>query len=410
MREPMSEQIINSPQDKFNKKTIKDIDVDRKRILVRVDFNVPVDKEGKITNDSRIRATLPTILYLKEHQAKIILCSHFGRPNGKVVESMRLKFLAERLAEYLGKPVIATKDVIGPNVKRAISRIGYGDVVLLENLRFFPEEEANAHNFSRALADLADIYVDDAFGASHRAHASVTGVAQFLPAVAGLLMDKELKFMGNLIQNPAHPFCAVMGGAKVSDKIGVIDNILNKVDKLLIGGGMAANFLKANGYNIGLSSVEDDKLDYAKAMLNKSKLKGVSIVLPTDVVITDNIKKDSNVKVVKSTDIPDGWIIADIGPDTAGLFAHEISLCKTVFWNGPMGVFEIEAFASGTRIIATAMAENSGTTVVGGGSTAEAVEDLGLADKMTHVSTGGGASLELLEGLDLPGVVVLQSK
>jgi phosphoglycerate kinase len=406
----MSEKMINGHQDRFNKKTIKDIDVDRKRVLVRVDFNVPVDKEGKITNDSRIRATLPTILYLKEHQAKIVLCSHFSRPNGKVVESMRLKFLADRLAEYLGKPVIATKDVIGPNVKRAISRMGYGDVVLLENLRFFPEEEANAHNFSRALADLADIYVDDAFGASHRAHASVTGVAQFLPAVAGLLMDKELKFMGNLIQNPAHPFCAVMGGAKVSDKIGVIDNILNKVDKLLIGGGMAANFLKANGYNIGSSSVENDKLDYAKAMLDKSKLKGVSILLPTDVVITDNIKKDSNVKVVKSNDIPDGWIIADIGPDTARLFAKEISLCNTVFWNGPMGIFEIEAFASGTRIIATAMAENSGTTVVGGGSTAEAVEDLGLADKMTHVSTGGGASLELLEGLDLPGVVVLQNK
>jgi phosphoglycerate kinase len=406
----MPERITVDPQNKFNKKTIKDIDVDRKRVLVRVDFNVPVDKEGKITNDSRIRATLPTILYLKEHQAKIILCSHFSRPNGRVVESMRLKFLADRLAEYLGKPVIATKDVIGPNVKRAISRLGYGDVVLLENLRFFPEEEANAHNFSRALADLADVYVDDAFGASHRAHASVTGVAQFLPAVAGLLMDKELKFMGNLIQNPAHPFCAVMGGAKVSDKIGVIDNILNKVDKLLIGGGMAANFLKAKGLNIGASSVEDDKIDYAKAMLNKSKLKGVSILLPTDVVITDNIKNDSNIKVVKSTDIPNDWIIADIGPDTARLFADEIKLCKTVFWNGPMGVFEIGAFASGTRSVAMAMAENHGTTVVGGGSTAEAVEDLGLADKMTHVSTGGGASLELLEGLDLPGVVVLQSK
>ena len=282
---------------KFNKKTVRDIDVDRKRVLVRVDFNVPVDKAGKITNDSRIRATLPTILYLREHKAKIILCSHFSRPNGKVVESMRLKFLADRLASYLGKPVISTQDVIGPNVERAIARMGYGDVVLLENLRFFPEEEANAHNFSRALANLADVYVDDAFGASHRAHSSVTGVAEYLPAVAGLLMEKELNFMGQLIQNPDHPFAAVMGGAKVSDKIGVIENILNKVDKLLIGGGMAANFLKAMGYNTGASSVEEDRLSYAKDMLNKSKTNGVAILLPTDVVVTKNIKADAPVKI-----------------------------------------------------------------------------------------------------------------
>lgn len=395
---------------KFNKKTIRDIDVDRKRVLVRVDFNVPVDKAGKITNDSRIRATLPTILYLREHKAKIILCSHFSRPNGKVVESMRLKFLADRLASYLGKPVISTQDVIGPNVERAIARMGYGDVVLLENLRFFPEEEANAHNFSRALANLADVYVDDAFGASHRAHSSVTGVAEYLPAVAGFLMEKELNFMGQLIQNPDHPFAAVMGGAKVSDKIGVIENILNKVDKLLIGGGMAANFLKAMGYNTGASSVEEDRLSYAKDMLNKSKTNGVAILLPTDVVVTKNIKADSPVKIVKSNEVQEGWIIADIGPETEKLFVNEIIKCKTVFWNGPMGVFEIEAFASGTRSIAKALADCKGTTVVGGGSTAEAVESMGLADKMTHVSTGGGASLELLEGIDLPGVAVLQNK
>jgi phosphoglycerate kinase len=406
----MSEQTAADLKNKFNKKTIRDIDVYHKRVLVRVDFNVPVDKAGKITSDSRIRATLPTILYLKEHQAKIILCSHFSRPNGKVVESMRLKFLADRLAEYMGKPVIATRDVIGPNVERAIARMGYGDVVLLENLRFFPEEEANAHNFSRALANLADVYVDDAFGASHRAHSSVTGVAQFLPAVAGFLMEKELNFMGALIQNPAHPFVAVMGGAKVSDKIGVIENILGKVDKLLIGGGMAANFFKAEGFNVGASNVEADKLDYAREMLNKSKTKGVSILLPVDVIITEKIKADSFTRTVKPDQVPDGWIIADIGPDTAKLFVDEISKCKTVFWNGPMGVFEIEAFASGTRSVARAMADCKGTTVVGGGSTAEAVEDLGLADKMTHVSTGGGASLELLEGIDLPGVAALLNK
>jgi phosphoglycerate kinase len=406
----MSKQTTADLGNKFNKKTIRDIDVDRKRVLVRVDFNVPVDKAGKITNDSRIRATLPTIKYLKEHQAKIILCSHFGRPNGKVVESMRLRFLADRLAEYMGKPVIATRDVIGPNVERAIARMGYGDVVLLENLRFFPEEEANANNFSKALANLADVYVDDAFGASHRAHSSVTGAAQFLPAVAGLLMEKELNFMGHLIQNPAHPFAAVMGGAKVSDKIGVIGNLLNKVDKLLIGGGMAANFFKAAGYNVGASNVETDKLDYAKEMLSKSKTRGVAILLPTDVIITQAIKAGSPTKIVRPNEIPDGWIVADIGPETAKLFVDEIGKCKTVFWNGPMGVFEIEAFASGTRSIARALAESKGTTVVGGGSTAEAVEDMGLADKMTHVSTGGGASLELLEGIDLPGVAVLMNK
>jgi phosphoglycerate kinase len=406
----MAAQKTSNSENRFSKKTIRDIDVDRKRVLVRVDFNVPVDKTGKITNDSRIRATLPTILYLREHQAKIILCSHFSRPNGKVVESMRLKFLADRLAEYLGKPVISTGDVIGPNVERAIARMGYGDVVLLENLRFFPEEEANAHNFSRALANLADVYVDDAFGASHRSHASVTGVAQYLPAVAGLLMEKELNFMGHLIENPAHPFAAVMGGAKVSDKIGVIENILSKVDELLIGGGMAANFLKAKGYNVGASTLEEDKLGYAKDMLNQSNNKGVAILLPTDVIITEKIQADSKTRVVKSENIPDGWIIADIGPETTRKFVEEIGKCKTVFWNGPMGVFEIDAFATGTRSVARALAESKGTTIVGGGSTAEAVEDMGLADKMTHVSTGGGASLELLEGIDLPGVAVLLNK
>jgi phosphoglycerate kinase len=406
----MSIQSSENKKNKFSKKTIKDIDIDYKKVLVRVDFNVPVDKSGKITSDSRIRATLPTIMYLKEHNAKIILCSHFSRPNGKVVESMRLKFLADRLAEYMGKPVIATKDVIGANVERAIARMGYGDVVLLENLRFFPEEEANAHNFSRALANLADVYVDDAFGASHRAHASVTGVAEYLPAVAGLLMEKELNFMGHLIENPAHPFAAVMGGAKVSDKIGVIENLLNKVDKLLIGGGMAANFFKASGLNIGASTIEEDKINYAREMLNKSKTNGTAILLPIDVVVTEKIKAGSPTKIVKPNEVQDGWIIADIGPETAKVFVDEIGKCKTIFWNGPMGVFEIEAFSAGTRSIAKAMSESKGVTVVGGGSTAESVEDMGLADKMTHVSTGGGASLELLEGIDLPGVAALQNK
>jgi phosphoglycerate kinase len=394
----------------FAKKTVKDIDVKGKRVLVRVDYNVPTDKDGKISDDSRIRASLPTIKYLLENNAKIILCSHFGRPKGKIVDSMRLAPMARRLSELIGKPVKAVKECVGPEAEQAVAQMKAGDIIMLENLRFHNEEEANDPNFAKSLAKLADIYVDDAFGAAHRAHASVAGVAAFLPAVGGFLMEKELNFLGKLLQNPAHPFISIMGGAKVSDKMGVIDNILGKVDAILIGGGMAANFLKAQGLNVGTSAVEDDRMDYTKEMLKKAGSRGVRIVLPTDVVAAEKLEAGSPLKVVSVKNIPSNYLIADIGPETIKLFVQEIQKCKTAFWNGPMGVFEIEAFAQGTRAVAKALAESKATTVVGGGSTAESVAEMGLADKMTHVSTGGGASLEFLEGKELPGVAVLQNK
>jgi phosphoglycerate kinase len=395
---------------KFNKKTVKDVDVKDKRVLVRVDYNVPVDKNNNISDDSRIRASLPTLNYLLDHQAKIILCSHFGRPKGKVVESMRLAPEAGRLSELLGRPVTALKDCIGPEVEKAVSGMKNGDLVLLENLRFHPEEEANDPDFARSLARLADVYVDDAFGASHRAHASISGVASYLPAIAGFLMEKELNFLGSLLESPSRPFVAVLGGAKVSDKLGVVRSILEKVDALLIGGGMAANFLKAQGFAVGASAIEEDKLDYTREMIKKAQNKGVQLLLPSDVVAAEKLEEGAQSRTVPIKEIPATWVIADIGPETTNQFAREIQSSKTAFWNGPMGVFEVEAFARGTRGIAKALAESKATTVVGGGSTAEAVEEMGLAGKMTHVSTGGGASLELLEGLELPGVAVLQDK
>jgi phosphoglycerate kinase len=395
---------------KFNKKTVRDIDVSHKRVLLRVDYNVPVDKDNNIADDSRIRASLPTVKYLLDHNARLIICSHFGRPKGKVVETMRLAPEAKRLSELLNRPVIALKDCIGPEVERVVSQMKDKDVVVLENLRFYPQEEANDPGFAKSLAKLAEIYVDDAFGASHRAHASITGVAQYVPAVAGFLMEKELNFLGQLLEKPSHPFIAVMGGAKVSDKIGVIENILGKVNALLIGGGMAANFLKAQGINIGASVVEEDKQDYTKEMIKRAQSQGVRIVLPTDVIVAEKLEAGASAKTVSIKEIPVNQIIADIGPATAEQFVQEIKKSQTAFWNGPMGVFEIEAFAQGTKKVAQALAENKGTTVVGGGSTAEAVEEMGLAGKVTHVSTGGGASLELLEGKELPGVAVLQNK
>ena len=395
---------------RFNKQTIRDIDVADKRVLVRVDYNVPVDRDNQISDESRIRASLPTLKYLLEHHAKIIICSHFGRPKGKVVESMRLGFTARRLSELIGQPVTALKECVGPEVEKAVSGMKSGDLILLENLRFHPEEEANTPDFARSLAKLAEVYVDDAFGAAHRAHASVTGVAQYLPAVAGFLMEKELNFLGKLLENPAHPFIAVMGGAKVSDKLGVIQNILDKVEALLIGGGMAANFLKAQGYGVGASAVEEDQLDYTKEMLKKAQSKGVRLLLPVDVIASEKLESGAPYRVCSVKEIPDKWVIADIGPETTRQFAQEIQKSKTVFWNGPMGVFELEAFAQGTRGVARALADSQATTVVGGGSTGEAVEEMGLAGKMTHVSTGGGASLELLEGKELPGVAVLKNK
>ena len=399
-----------SASGRFDKKTVRDIDVNGKRVLLRVDYNVPTDKSGAISDDSRIRASLPTIEYLLQRQARVIICSHFGRPKGKVMESMRLEPEAKRLGELLGKPVTALKDCIGPVVEKVIAGMAEGDVIVLENLRFYAQEEANDVEFAKSLARLADIYVDDAFGAAHRAHASVSGVPQYLPAVAGFLMEKELKVLGSLLENPAHPFIAIMGGAKVSDKLGVVHNILDKVNALLIGGGMAANFLKAQGYDVGASAVEADQQEYTKEMIQTATNKGVRLLLPLDVVAAEKLESGAAHQVVGVNDIPKGWVIADIGPRTIDLFVKEIKNCKTAFWNGPMGVFEVEAFSMGTRQIALTLASIKATTVVGGGSTAESVENMGLASKMTHVSTGGGASLELLEGLELPGVAALLNK
>jgi phosphoglycerate kinase len=395
---------------KFSKKTIKDIDVAGKKVLVRVDYNVPTDAQGNISDDSRIKASLPTLRYLIDQHARIILASHFGRPKGKVVESMRLAPMAQRLSEVLNRPVTALKDCIGPEVEKAVSQMKDGDILMLENLRFHDEEEANDPAFAKALGRLAEVYVDDAFGAAHRAHASVSGVAAYLPAVGGFLMEKELNFLGKLLGNPAHPFLALLGGAKVSDKMGVIDNILDKVDAILIGGGMAANFLKAQGIDVGISTVEGDKLDYVKQVMTKAKAEGVKILLPTDVVASETLKDGPGVKVVSVNSIPSTCLIADIGPETSAAFALEIQKCKTAFWNGPMGVFEVPAFSHGTQTVARALAFSQATTVIGGGSTAESVTEMGLASKMTHVSTGGGASLEFLEGKELPGVAALMDK
>jgi phosphoglycerate kinase len=395
---------------KFNKKTVKDIDINNKKVLVRVDFNVPTDKSGAISDDSRIRAALPTLKYLLEHQAKVIVGSHFGRPKGKFVDSMSLAPEAQRLSELIGKPVKFVKDCIGPEVEKTVAAMQSGEIVCLENLRFYNQEEANDPEFAKSLAKLAEVYVNDAFGTAHRAHASTAGVAAYLPAVAGFLMEKELNMLGSLLEKPAHPFIAIMGGAKVSDKMGVVRNILDKVDALVIGGGMAANFLKAQGQNVGGSAIETDQQDYTKEMIQKAKAKGVRLLLPVDVVAADKLDASANYKTLSVKDIPAGWIIADIGPMTIDLFVKEIKGCKTAFWNGPMGVFEIEAFSQGTRNVAQTLASIKATTVVGGGSTAESVENMGLAPKMTHVSTGGGASLELLEGLELPGVAALMNK
>jgi phosphoglycerate kinase len=392
------------------KKTVEDIDVSGKKVLLRVDFNVPMGKSGTISDDTRIRACLPTIKYLIDHHARLIICSHLGRPDGKVVEGLRLAPVAKRLSELIGKPVKALRDCVGPEVEDEVSRLKNGEVALLENLRFHPEEEANDPNFAQALSKLADIYVNDAFGASHRAHASVVGMAKYLLAVSGFLMEKELKALGGALENPKRPFAAMIGGAKVSGKLAVLENIVGKVDALLIGGGMAATFIKSQGYGVGASMVENDKLDYIRKLMEKAKSLGVRLLLPQDMVVTDKLEAGSSTKTVPSTKIPDGWIAADIGPRTIDEFSQELKKCKTVLWNGPVGVFEIPQFAEGTRRLAKVLAGLNATTVIGGGSTAEAVAEMGLAGKMSHVSTGGGASLEFLEGKVLPGVAVLQDK
>lgn len=395
----------------MNKKTVRDIDVKGKKVLVRCDFNVPCDKDGNITDDRRIRAALPTIKYLIENNAKVILMSHLGRPKEGYDAKFSLKPVAKRLSELLGKDVklAEDKEVVGENAIRLTGEMKTGDVVLLENVRFIKTETKNDMEFAKKLASLADIFVNDAFGTAHRAHSSTAGVARFLPAVAGFLIEKEITVMGKALENPERPFAAILGGAKVSDKIGVINNLLEKVDILIIGGGMAYTFLKAKGLNIGNSLVESEKLDYAKEMLAKAEEKNVEILLPVDNVAAREFKADAEYKVVGES-IPDGYMGLDIGPKTIENFASALKGCKTVIWNGPMGVFEMPAFANGTRKIAEALSKLNATTIIGGGDSAAAVEQLDFADKMTHISTGGGASLEFLEGLELPGIAALNDK
>jgi len=395
----------------LNKKTVDDLQVKGKRVLVRVDFNVPLI-DGKITNDNRISAALPTIKKLVKDGGKVILCSHLGKPKGPD-PSATLAPAAVRLSELLGQEVKFPADdaVVGENAKKAVSEMKDGDVILLENTRFRKEETKNDDAFSKDLASLADIYVDDAFGSSHRAHCSTVGVTKFVPVSAvGYLMEKEIQFLGNAVNNPERPFVAILGGLKVSDKINVINNLLEKVNTLIIGGAMAYTFMKAQGYGVGTSLVEEDKLGYALDMIQKAKDKGVKFLLPVDTVVVKEFKNDTEYKTVPTGGIEDGWMGVDIGEKTRGLFADAVKDAKTVVWNGPMGVFEFPNFAKGTIAVAAALAEVHGTTVIGGGDSAAAVIQMGFADKMTHISTGGGASLEFLEGIELPGVAAVQDK
>ena len=397
----------------MNKMTIRDIDVQGKRVLVRVDFNVPFDKEtGRILDDSRLRAALPTIQYLREHGARVILCSHLGRPNGKVVEELRMSRVGvgDRLSELLGAPVHTLYHVIGPKAVEATQALKPGEVILLENVRFFPEEEANDPKMSHALAELADVYVNDAFGTAHRAHASTVGIASYLPAVAGFLMEKEIDYLDKALTNPARPFAAIIGGAKISTKIGVLRNLLSRIDCLIVGGGMASTLLKANGVDVGESLVEDDQLDTARDLMEQADEKGIPLFLPEDVVVADRIAEDALSEVVSVDDIPQDMRIVDVGPDTVASFREAVEDCMTVIWNGPLGVAEYPAFAKGSLGMAEALAALSATTIVGGGETVALIHDAGLEDKFTHVSTGGGASLEYLEGKTLPGVAALMDK
>lgn len=391
--------------------TVRDVEVSDKRVLVRVDCNIPLDeKTGAITDDSRIQATLPTIKYLIEQGSRVILISHLGRPKGEVVDKLRLTVVAQRLSQLLGQQVGVTRDCIGAEVEKSVKSLRSGNVLLLENLRFHSAEEMDSSLFARALARLADIYVNDAFGTSHRSHASIVRIAEYLPAVAGLLLEKELDNLGGILENPVHPFAAVLGGAKVSDKVGMLENIMGKVSHLLISGGMAATFLKAKSYEIGKSLFEADKLDTAAGLIKKATRNGVKLLLPLDVVVADEISDKAKVKVVSIENIPPDWGIVDIGPQTTKSFYKELRRCKTIFWNGPMGIYEIPRFAQGTQAMAKLLASLNATTITGGGSTAEVVIEMGLADKMSFVSTGGGASLRFLGGGTLPGVEVLLDK
>ena len=395
----------------YNKKSVLDADVRGKKVLLRCDFNVPQNKEtGAITSDKRIVAALPTIKYLLENGAAVIACSHLGKPKGEWKQKLTLAPVAERLSELLGQKVIFANDIIGDDAKAKAAALKPGEIMLLENLRFDIREEKNGADFAKALADMAEIYVSDAFGTVHRAHASTAGVAAYLPAYAGLLVEKELSVMGKALDDPKRPFVAVLGGAKVSDKIGVINNLLEKADTVIIGGGMAYTFIKAMGYEIGNSLLEADKLDYALEMIEKAKRNGVSLLLPVDTAVGNEFKADCDSEIVDIKAMPAGWMGMDIGPKTIELFSDAIKNAGTVVWNGPMGVFEFDAFAKGTKAMAQALADSGAITIVGGGDSAAAVEKLGFADKMTHISTGGGASLEFLEGLELPGVACLLDK
>ncbi len=394
----------------MNKKTVKDIDVNGKKVLVRVDFNVPLDENKNITDETRISAALPTIKYLLDNGAAVILCSHLGRPKGEFNMKYSLAPVAKRLEEIFPGKVTFAEDIIGDSAAKAVSELTAGNIVLLENLRFHAEEEKNNADFAKKLASYADIYVNDAFGTAHRAHASTAGVADYLPAVAGFLIGKELDIMGKALENPERPFVAILGGKKVSDKIGVINNLLEKVDILIIGGAMAYTFYKAMGLEIGKSLLEEEKVELAKSLIEKAEAKGVKLLLPVDTIVADKFGEDANTMNVDRDAIPADWEGLDIGEKTRALFADAVKNAKTVIWNGPMGVFEIEKFAGGTKAVAAALAECEGTTIIGGGDSAAAVEQLGYADKMSHISTGGGASLEFLEGLELPGVAALNDK
>ena len=395
--------------DSLNKKSVRDVEVAGKRVLVRCDFNVPL-KDGVITNDKRIVAALPTIQYLSEKGAKVILCSHLGRPKGQWLPEFSLAPVAARLSELLGKPVLMSKDVIGEDAKNISAKLQDGEVALLENLRYHKEETENDPAFAKELAELAELYVNDAFGTAHRAHASTAGVAAYIPAVCGFLMEKEITVMGSALAEPKRPFVAVLGGAKVSDKIGVITNLLDKVDTLIVGGAMAYTFIKADGYDVGNSLCEYDKLELAAEILEKSVEKGVRFLMPIDHVAAEAFDEKAEPIAVEARDIPDGLMGMDIGPKTVRLFSEALEGARTVVWNGPMGVFEFPAFAEGTLSVAKAIAGSGAVSIIGGGDSVAAVTKLGFADKMSHISTGGGASLEFLEGKELPGVAVLEGK
>ena len=394
----------------MTKRSLTGLDMAGKRVLVRVDFNIPIEQgiEAIASYDQRLRATLPTIHYLLERDCKVILCSHLGRPGGKVAEDLRLAPIGDRLGFLLGKPVKSVKDCIGPEVASAVADMAPGDVVLLDNLRFYPGEEKNDPGFSRDLAANADCFVMDAFAVAHRPHASTVGVPELLPSAMGILVQREVESMGKALESPERPLAALLGGAKVSDKILVLENLLDKLDHIFIGGGMCVTFLKAQGINTGASNVETDRLDFARELMERAKQRNIQVHLPDDLVIADRFGADGEVKTVASGQVPDDWFIMDVGGDTATRFAKDLAACRTIIWNGPMGVFEMPRFSQGTRVVAHGIAETQGiTTVVGGGSTAEAVEEMGLMDQMTHVSTGGGASLEFLEGKELPGIAAL---